>query len=196
VTSVLALTQMLERLATEYGFPMFEASAMIHRGWALFEQGQYEQAVMHMRDGLVAQQATGQRASHGFYMGCLAEAYERSGALDRAFTTLQDALEVSEEEVWKPGLLCARAAISARHGVDVDTLATTYQDALGLARRQGAKMYELLASTSLTRLLRTAEARQELAALYASFTEGFDTYELREAKHLLEELDGPVPKFP
>jgi hypothetical protein len=53
-------------------------------------------------------------------------------------------------------------------------------------------MHDLLASTSLTRLLRTAEAREVLAALYASFTEGCDTFELREAKNLLEELQRPA----
>jgi len=53
-------------------------------------------------------------------------------------------------------------------------------------------MYELRATTSLARWLteggRVAEARRLLAPLYAWFTEGFDTRDLREAKGLLEEL--------
>jgi hypothetical protein len=48
------------------------------------------------------------------------------------------------------------------------------------------------AATSLARLLcaqrKSAEARALLVPLYASFTEGFDTRDLREAKALLEEL--------
>jgi len=51
---------------------------------------------------------------------------------------------------------------------------------------------ELRAAMSLARLLRTQEradeARALLTPLYAWFTEGFDTSDLREAKALLEEL--------
>jgi predicted ATPase len=35
-----------------------------------------------------------------------------------------------------------------------------------------------------------AEARDLLGPLYASFTEGFDTMDLKDAKALLKELDG------
>jgi len=66
------------------------------------------------------------------------------------------------------------------------------QEALDVARRQQAKSYELRAATSLARLWgeqgRRREARDLLAPLYDSFTEGFDTADLKEAKALLEEL--------
>jgi len=38
---------------------------------------------------------------------------------------------------------------------------------------------------------RHAEARDLLARVYGWFPEGFDTLELREAKAMLDELDGP-----
>jgi predicted ATPase len=50
----------------------------------------------------------------------------------------------------------------------------------------------LRAATSLARLWREqgrlADACDLLAPLYASFTEGFDTQDLKEARELLEEL--------
>jgi len=53
-------------------------------------------------------------------------------------------------------------------------------------------MWELRATVSLARLWQQQgkrhEARQMLAELYAWFTEGFDTVDLKEAKGLLEEL--------
>ena len=68
----------------------------------------------------------------------------------------------------------------------------SYFTALGIAREQEAKLWELRAATSLARLWREqgrrAEARDLLAPLYGSFTEGFDTQDLKEAKALLEEL--------
>jgi predicted ATPase len=67
-----------------------------------------------------------------------------------------------------------------------------YRDALDVARRQGAKGPELRTATSyagwLGRHGRAAEGRALLAPIYATFTEGFDTRDLIEAKALLEEL--------
>ena len=57
-----------------------------------------------------------------------------------------------------------------------------------------AKAWELRATTSLARLLasqgRRDEARTMLADIYNWFTEGFDTADLKDAKALLDELNG------
>ena len=64
--------------------------------------------------------------------------------------------------------------------------------AIDVARRQGAKLFELRATLSLARLIashgRPDEARAMLTDIYNWFTEGFDTADLKEAKALLEEL--------
>jgi predicted ATPase len=62
----------------------------------------------------------------------------------------------------------------------------------GIAEEQEAKLWELRAAVSLARLRRDqgrrAEARDLLAPVYAWFTEGFDTADLKDAKALLAEL--------
>ena len=67
-----------------------------------------------------------------------------------------------------------------------------FQRAIEIARKQSAKSLELRATMSLARLLRKRgrrdEARTMLAEIYAWFTEGFDTADLKDAKALLEEL--------
>ena len=70
----------------------------------------------------------------------------------------------------------------------------SFRRAIEIARTQSARMWELRATTSLARLLdeqgKRAEARDLLAPLYGWFTEGFDTADLKDAKALLDELNG------
>jgi len=68
-----------------------------------------------------------------------------------------------------------------------------YRRALGIAREQEAKLWELRAAASLARVWRDqgrrAAARDLLAPVYGWFTEGFATPDLKEAKALLDELE-------
>ena len=68
-----------------------------------------------------------------------------------------------------------------------------FRDAIRIARGEEAKSYELLATTSLARLLvkqgNRDEARAMLADIYNWFTEGFDTADLKDAKALLDDLN-------
>jgi predicted ATPase len=67
-----------------------------------------------------------------------------------------------------------------------------YRQAIAVAERQSAKLFQLRASASLARLWRDqgkrAEARDLLGPIYRWFTEGFDAPDLKEAKTLLDEL--------
>ena len=61
-----------------------------------------------------------------------------------------------------------------------------------IAQGQSAKLSELIAVLSLSRLWygqgKRAEARDLLVPIYNGFTEGFDTPVLRDAKALLDDL--------
>ncbi|HKP81442.1 MAG TPA: hypothetical protein VJT69_05465, partial [Pyrinomonadaceae bacterium] len=67
-----------------------------------------------------------------------------------------------------------------------------FHEAIKVARRQKAKSWELRASMSLARLYKergkAGLAFSLLSEIYNSFTEGFDTKDLLEAKALLDEL--------
>ena len=75
---------------------------------------------------------------------------------------------------------------------DLDNADRAFRAALSIAREQGTKGFELRAATSRARLLdndgRREEARELLEPVYRSFTEGFDTVDLKEAKALLAAL--------
>jgi len=61
-----------------------------------------------------------------------------------------------------------------------------------VARKQGAKSWELRAALNLARLRRDqgrpVDAGHVLARVYGWFTEGFDTLDLKQARALLDEL--------
>ena len=67
-----------------------------------------------------------------------------------------------------------------------------FNDALQLARDQKAKSLELRTAVSFARFADEHGARDSaleiLSPIYESFTEGFDTPDLKESKALLEEL--------
>ena len=67
-----------------------------------------------------------------------------------------------------------------------------YQQAMAVAQRQSAKLFELQAATNLARLWRDqgkcTEARDLLAPVYNWFTEGRDAPVLKEAKTPLQQL--------
>jgi len=82
--------------------------------------------------------------------------------------------------------------ILARSSSDHEEAEVCFRKALDVARRQSSKLFELRAATRLARLWqnqgRKDEARELLAPVYDWFTEGFDTWDLKEAKALLDEL--------
>ena len=81
------------------------------------------------------------------------------------------------------------AGVLGREPTAAATAEACFQQALDVARRQGALSWELRAATSLARLWRgqqrVTQARQLLEPVYRRFTEGFETADLVAAKALL-----------
>jgi len=78
-----------------------------------------------------------------------------------------------------------------REPTAVETAEACFQQALDVARRQGALSWELRAATSLARFWRTAASdpgEQAAGAWYRRFTEGFATADLIAAKALLDSV--------
>jgi adenylate cyclase len=73
---------------------------------------------------------------------------------------------------------------------DVAAAEASLRDAIQLARRQHARLFELRAANALACMLDAAgrrnKARVMLADIYGQFTEGFDARDLREARALLD----------
>jgi class 3 adenylate cyclase/predicted ATPase len=179
-------------LAREHGFALRVAQAMILRGWALTAQGQGEDGLAQLRQGLAALRATG--SEPGGYLILLAAAYGRAGQREEGLRVAEEAFAISRRNAalyrLKGELLLRR---SAEHYAEAENC---FRQALEIARRQGAKSLELRAAMSLSRLWQRqgkhTEARALLAPIYSWFTEGFDTADLREAKALLDQLQASI----
>ena len=104
-------------------------------------------------------------------------------------------LQVTEVRFYAAELYRLQGALLLRQAVpDAPQAEECFRQALDVARRQGARSWELRVATSLSRLWqqqgKRAEAYTLLAPIYGWFTEGFDTADLQEAKALLERLEG------
>jgi predicted ATPase len=183
-------------LATEQGFPLWAAIGTLYRGWGLAMQGQCEEGMAQVRQGIASVRATGAALAVSTYCTLLADVCGHLGHTEDGLQALAEAhalVEQHEERYWEAEIHRLRGVLLLRQTMDQQTEAEAWlQRALDVARRQEAKSLELRAAMSLARLWqqqgKRAAAYDLLAPIYGWFTEGFDTADLQEAKALLDEL--------
>jgi predicted ATPase/DNA-binding winged helix-turn-helix (wHTH) protein len=184
-------------LATEKGFAFFVAVGLALKGRALAIQGYGPEGLAYIRQGLAALQATG--ATPGAHWLVLqAEAYCQVGQTVEGIQMLAEALafmHTTGEQNYAAELYRLKGEFLLSLAADNQSVAETcFHQSLDIAHRQDAKLLELRAAISLSRLWqqqgKRIEACELLARIYGWFTEGFDTADLQEAKALLKELGG------
>jgi tetratricopeptide (TPR) repeat protein len=181
-------------IGTEYGMGAYLPQGTLHRGWALAVQRQTDEGVHDMLRRFWLRIRTMGR--NGMLVSLIAETYLAIGRPEEGLEVISDGLAGAEKtghryyearlHHLKGRLLLMQNSLSA------DEAENCFRTAIEVARRQGAKLFELGATTSLARLLAQLghrdEARMMLADIYNWFTEGFDTTDLKEAKALLDDL--------
>jgi predicted ATPase len=187
-------------LSTEQGFPFFLAMGILWQGAALAGQGQGEEGIAQMRQGLAALRATGAEVFRPYFLTLLAEAYGKVGRTAEGLTLLAESLELVDktgERYWEAELYRLKGQLTLQpqgnsHESKVEKAQECFLKAIEIARKQQAKSLELRAAMSLARLWQQQgnqkEAHDLLSKIYNWFTEGFDTKDLQDAKTLLEEL--------
>ena len=182
-------------LASDQGFPYFRALGTLGLGWARIINGDVTAGISLLRSGSTAYRGTGAAAWAPYCLALLARACEIAGQIEECMTLLDDALRIVKRtgERWFEAELCRhKGQLLLRQGHD-EAAEKLSRKALSIAQAQEAKLWELRTAVSLTRLWRNQgrhdEARDLLGPIYGSFTEGFDTPDLKEAKVLLGELD-------
>jgi tetratricopeptide (TPR) repeat protein len=180
-------------LSIEHGFPYWLAVANVNRGRALTALGQTQEGVALVTQGLLMLRAAGHVLQMSGILD-LAKAHARLGQPVEGLNCLAEAAQIIEStnhRVREAEVYRVRGDLLNATG-DLVGAEQCYHQALAIAQRQSAKLFELRAATSLARLWRDqgkrAEARDLLVPIYGWFTEGFDTPVLKEAKALLEQF--------
>jgi len=179
------------RISAERGFPIYLGLGTAQRGWALAAQGQQDEGLRQMEEGVVAVPFFGGTVrSHMLVF--LAEAYGQAGQVEGALSLLDEALSRADAtggRYWQAEQYRLKGETLLKKGEEAEAEAC-FGQALAVARHQQARSWELRAATSLARLWqrqgKQKEARELLANVYGWFTEGFGTADLQEARALLE----------
>ncbi len=187
------------KLSLEQGFPFYLAWGTILQGWARTEQGNTDEGIAQITQGIANYQAAGAELGCSYFLALLAAAHGSAGQPQAGLDVVTDALAMVnrtgehfyEAELYRlKGTLILQCPGEARLNSSVQQEAQAcFQKAISVARQQGAKSLELRATVSLAQLWETRDkeaARQMLADIYSFFTEGFDSVDLLQAKALLD----------
>jgi predicted ATPase len=183
-------------VATEQVLPFYAARAETLIGWALVKKGEANEGLARLRAGVNGGHAVGTRVWRLPWLALLAEACLATARIEEGLSAVGEALAETEEteaRFYEAEIRRLEGELLfASNDSDKNRPEAAFRKAIAIARGQGAKSFELRASTCLARLLahqgRREEARALLAPIYGWFTEGFDTADLKEAATLIAEL--------
>jgi predicted ATPase len=198
--------RMLVDQSVRHSLPFWAALGRSNRGVLLIKRGDLDAGLQLLRagrvvlgEGRVDWSTLWIRPAARSITYCMAtgEALGRTGQIGDGLIMIEAAMDHSErtEERWLfPELLRVKGELVLLQGGSSATATGEdhFRQALEWARRQGALSWELRAATSLAQLLRDqgrpADAMALLQPVYDRFTEGFDTFDLKAAKALIDTL--------
>jgi len=187
---------------TDNGFLHWANCGAIFSAWATVWEGDAGRGVRLLNDGLAAWQQGGARLWVPTFLMLQAQAYAKAGRPEAALKSIDRAIATCEStgECWAMAeVLRSKAALLSHAGAakrgEVEAILLASVD---LARRQGARSWELRASCDLSRLRqrqgRDKDAYTLLQSVYDQFTEGFHTQDLHDARKLLLNLGRKAAK--
>lgn len=159
-------------IARDQGFPFWEGVAKVACGHALSCSDDPSGWAAILNDGIAIWLGTGARLATTMHYRLLADACLADGDVDGAHTALAVAeahAEQTGEKVFLAEIYRLQAECRRRAGAAPEEIAQALRRSLDVARRQGAKLWELHATLALYRLQPTAKTRDDLARICAAF---------------------------
>ncbi len=194
------------RVAEEYYLELWVAFCKIDLGWADAELGNVQQGIEQMQQGLEAHQATETKIFFPTFLCSLADQLNKAQRIEEGLAVIAQALTWAEQTEegyaaaelhriqgelvlktlnlaqgeWAPNDSSRASALSQARACFIK--------ALTIAEQQGTRSWQLRAALSMDRLelMQRNSTHSHLSEIYSSFTEGFETADLRQARALLE----------
>ena len=186
VAETLQIAEELVELGKQHDLVIWIAEGSFFKGWVLTQGNKTREGIDLMRQGLSGYRATGTELLRPYFQAVLAETLAEHG---RAAEGLELILDVSSfsNTYFGADLLRIRGLLSPTQGKTGGE--PFILESLRISREQGAKSFELRAAIALKKLCpagrKSAAASRTLSEVYASFSEGFDTADLRDARKLI-----------
>jgi class 3 adenylate cyclase/predicted ATPase len=141
---------------TEQSFPFFVPQGLILEGWAVAAEGQIQEGIQQMREGLASLRAMGADVRRSYFLGLLADVCLWAGQRDAGLEAVSEALDLVEthgECWWEAELyrLQGELLLTTTGNGEVRACAC-FERALEISCQQKARSLGLRASTSLARL--------------------------------------------
>jgi ATP/maltotriose-dependent transcriptional regulator MalT len=195
-----AAHDMLDKLMTHpnwHALPSLHATAFALQGEVVICQGDSERGLALLRSALPRMRTDLQTIQLARASCALAEGLAAAGQLQEALAVIDNAIaetETGSETSLFPDMLRVQADIlvAMMPSANEELAEAVGMRALDEARRQCALAWELRAAMTLARLRvkqgHGEDARELMSAVYARFTEGFETRDLQAAGQLLRAL--------
>jgi predicted ATPase/class 3 adenylate cyclase len=193
---LLARTETMVAFAAEQGFRDLSAKALVFKGWALSCLGQRDIGLESMEEGLALQRKLATQEDIPVYLEMLAETHGDGGNPELGIPLLDEAISMVNASgliYWLAQLYsCKGDLIRKGAGRTIEDAIVWYDRAIETATLQGARSLVLRAAVGRARLLdrsgRRDAGQAALAEIYSTFTEGFNSVDLLEARQLLDGL--------
>lgn len=198
----LALKKSMEALALaeQEGLVQWVGESLTILGWAKIHEGKDEEGWADSNRGLGILRQIEYKVFMTFHLASFAESALCLRSHEKGLAATSEALDlVSNYDIglYRAELIRLKGELTLGLGLpDKEQAAQEaedcFQKAIKIAGKQKAKLFELRAVMSLSRLWQQQgkgkEARPKLKKIYDWFTEGFDTKDLKDAKALLADL--------
>ncbi|HSD60321.1 MAG TPA: tetratricopeptide repeat protein, partial [Burkholderiales bacterium] len=165
--------------------------SLLIRGASLVGIGEWENGLSDIAEGMRAHSAMEAVTYQPLALSILAKGLIEGGRFDEALGAVDQALALiakTGERFYLAELLRLKGEVHARKGA-LPEAESWLREAIELARRQEAKLFELRSAVSLCRLLdqagRERAVRETLEPVYKWFEEGLDAPDVVEANAVI-----------
>ncbi len=192
-TLVSAEADAVVELCKEHGFVHYLAMALILRGWARATQGEIDNGIAEMNEGLRYGRVSGALLYESYALGLMADACIKNERYEQALGFLRRAVQLLDrdhsERFYSAEIYRLKGEASFRLSGNPGDAEPWISRGLELAREQKAKSLELKLYLTLSDVCHVRDPRKfnrSLRELVQSFKEGYDTSDLIKAGAILK----------